>query len=74
MKIVETDEPHVMGQRHPGQAHVLRGQLRRLAHPIAIGQDIAMTQYHALGLAGGPGGELDEGHILWHCRVRFAGP
>jgi len=62
-----------MSQRHPRQAVVIWTQAGRLDRPLAVGNDVAVSEYDPLGLAGGPRRELDEGHVLRGCFDRFAG-
>src|SRR5579885_385513 len=61
---MEADQAHVMGERHPGKTDVLRTEARRGDRAPRGGNDVAVRQNHALGLAGGAGGELDEGGIV----------
>jgi hypothetical protein len=61
---MEADQPHVVGERHPGETDVILREPRRLRRAARVGDDVAVRQHHALGLAGRARGELDEGDVL----------
>ena len=61
---MKADQSHVVGQRHPGEADVIRRELCRFDHAACVGDDVAVRQHHAFRLAGRAGGELDERDIV----------
>src|SRR5882724_4337368 len=71
---VKADQTHVMGQRHPRQAVVALGQPGRHDGSLAVGNDVAVSQYDTLGFARGTGRELDESNIIGLRLVWLAGP
>ena len=70
---VEADQPHVVRERHPAERNVLLAEPGRLRRAFGIGQDVAVGQHHALGLAGGARRELDERRLPGHERRAGAG-
>ncbi len=60
---VKADQAHVVGERHPRQAHVVLGEARRLGRAVSVGEDVAVGEHDALRLAGRAGGELDESDV-----------
>ena len=61
---MKADQAHVVRQRHPAQGDVAVSERRGFANRTDIRADIAVAQHHALGLAGGTGGELNESDIV----------
>ena len=70
---VKADETHVVRQRHPRDADVVFGEVRHLGRAAGVCENVVMRQHDALGLAGGAGGELDEGDVIRLRAHRAAG-
>ena len=73
---VESDQSHVVGQRHPRQRRIVRrGTADAGEDGVDVGDQVAMRQHDALGRAGRAGRKLDEGDVVgtgWLRRSRRA--
>ena len=62
-----------MGERHPRQAHVVLVESGGFGRTAPVGDDVAVREHHALGRAGGAGGELNEGGVTGTRALYAAG-
>ena len=55
-----TDQSHVVVEGQPAHEHVVRRCAERRGHGPERCEHVAMAEHHALGVAGAPGGVLEE--------------
>ena len=73
------DQAHVVVERQPAHAHVLRPERGGAAPGADVGEQVGVAQRDALGVAGGAGGVLDEAErgaaqwLGWQWRAAGAG-
>jgi len=70
---VEADQPHVVRERHPRETDVVLVEARRLGTAADVGENVAVGEHHPLRVAGGAGGELDEGDVIGADALHAAG-
>src|SRR5215831_20621929 len=61
---MESDQPHVVGERHPGETHVVLVEAPRLGATADVGENVAVGEHYALRVTRRAGGELDEGDVI----------
>ena len=66
---VESDQAHVVGERHPRQGDVARCRDRALVDRVEIRGDVPVRELDALRAAGRSGGELDHRDVVRSCRL-----
>ncbi len=57
------DQAHVVIQRQPAHEHIVGSGRHDRAHGAQVGQQVGVSQHHALGVTGAAGGVLQEGEI-----------
>ncbi len=70
---VKAYESHVMGERHPRQADIVLVETRSLSRAPPVGDDVAVREHDAFGLARRTGGKLDERDVFGPGALRLAG-
>ena len=69
----EADQPHVVGQRHPAERHIVAIVFVDQRGAVRIGEQVLVGEHDALGFAGRTRGELDEGEIAGRGPKQFSG-